>query len=96
MVRESLGLLFVKYFLVSVVLRWDSCYWGGVCFWWGEGDSSNIYFVSYRSLWYFAGPWDKCSPFCILGLEDNGELSMVNPSSFPIDLWLSGCKLWVS
>ncbi len=34
-----------------------------------------------------------CSVWCF---EDNGELSMIDPSSFPVNFWLGGCEPGVS
>jgi len=89
---KSLGFLLVKHLPVPAIFGWDSCCDGVVFIWWGEGDSSHIDLVGCRSSWYFAGSWDECGSFCIWSLEDNRELSVIDPSSIPIDLWLSGCE----
>jgi len=47
---KSLGFFFVKYLFVSAVFGWDFGCGGVVVVWWGEGDSSHIYFVGYGFL----------------------------------------------
>ena len=93
---KSLGFFFVKYLFVSAVFGWDFGCGGVIVVRWGEGDSSDIYFVGHRFSWYSASSRSKYSLYCVWGLEDYGELGVVYPSSFPIDFWLSGCEPGVS
>ena len=94
---QALGLFLAEYLFVLFEFVWDPFDFFLLELLWKECDSSNevAIFWSDRS-WYvfssggedgFSGVW--CS-------EDDRELCVVDPTSFPINSWLRGRKPGVS
>ena len=62
---------------------------------WVNGDSAQeIPFFANQS-GNISDSRDECCFLCVWHSEYNGELGMVNPSLFPINSRLCGCKPWV-
>src|SRR5258708_10882601 len=91
-----LRFFFTEHLLMSLVFCQDSVDW---CSWdslWMEDDPSNIIFAWSSHPWDILLSRDKVCPFCIVGPEYYGKLGMVDPPMFPVNLWLCGCKPWIS
>ena len=65
------------------------------CLLWVNCDTSNEVSVLVGGAWYVLPPGGEDGSFCIVGAKDNGQLSVINPSLFPIDFWLIGSEPWI-
>ena len=89
MAWEPLGLLFTKDLHVTSIMSGDFLVVGGL-FWGMQCDSAyEVSVISDGSGSVNASGKEFC-PFCIWASEYNGEMGVVNPSSFPIYLGLYG------
>ena len=59
-------------------------------------DAADKVSVTMDRLWYVFRPWGEDSLFCILSAKDDGQLGVVDPALFPVNLWLIGSELGVS
>ena len=57
-----------------------------------ENDSSDVIFAGSSRSWNISLSGNKGGPFCITGSQYDRELSVVDPPTLPIDLWLGSRK----
>ncbi len=92
---EPLGLLFAKDFCVASIASGDFRVVGG--FFWGV-QCDSTYEVTVISNWLRSIDTSG-KEFCSLGIqasEYNGEMGVIDPTLFPIYLWLHCCKPWIT
>src|SRR5713226_7675249 len=90
MTGQPLRFFLTKYLLMPLVFCWDSLYRFGWDSFGMEDDSSNVVFAWPSYSWDVSLSRNKGSFFCIVGLQYDRELSVIDPSLFPVDFWL-GC-----
>ena len=94
---QALGLFLAEYLFVPFEFVWDSFDFLLLELFWKECDSSDEVAVFWSGWsWYVFSSGGKDGFFCIWCSEDDRELCVVDPTSFPINSWLGGCKPRVS
>ena len=92
---ESLRLLFAKDLCVMLIASGNLWVVGGL-FWGVQRDSAyEVSVVSDRSRLVYASGKEFC-PFRIWASEYDREMSMIDPTSLPVDFRLHRCEPWVA
>ena len=80
---------------MSFVFAWEIGL-SGLGLFWVDRNAPNEVSVTVNGAWYVFPSWGESSSFCVIGAKNNGQLSMVNPPLFPVNLWLVSSEPWVS
>ena len=92
---EPLGLFFAEDLFVAPVASW---YLRAVVVFFRGVQRNSAYEVSVVPNWSGSidVPGEELRPFCVRASEYDGEVSVVDPASFPIYFWLHSRKPWVT
>src|SRR5258708_5016696 len=95
MSRQPLRLFFAEYLFVSLILGGDPS--DGYCgdLFRMEDDSPEEIVACPLLSRDILLSGHKNGPLCVVGMQYYRELGVIDPSSFPIYLWLCGGKPWV-
>ena len=91
---QPLGLLLVEYPLVPLVFVWKISL-STFCLFRMDCDAADKVPVMVGGAWYVLPSWDKDGLLCVVSTEDDGQLSVIDPPLFSINLWLIGGEPWI-
>jgi hypothetical protein len=89
---ESLGVFFAEDLPMSGKLCWHSGDWFGRDGLWVQQYPPNEVSGGPFCPGDIPLPWDESGPFCVICSKDDGQLGMIYPPLFPVNVWLYSCE----
>ena len=93
--RKPLGLLFAKYFCVMLVASGDLLL-VDIFVWWVQRDSAYEVLIIFDRSRSVDASGKELSSLRVRAPEYDWEVSVIDPTSFPIYFRLCGCEPWVA